>query len=126
MDKILPLEYPLDTNTESSVDMPTTHDPTTAAQQPDLDNFNGGLQTASLATTDKQASSDQRGWSVQIASRKLHLRCRPGELYLGANTTQGQMQIVVFFDEHVYENAVAQEWLGEVRDAAVWYLGGNV
>jgi hypothetical protein len=35
------------------------------------------------------------------------------------------MALHVFFDENAWEPAVVQEWLNEVRDATVHYLGGG-
>ncbi|KAH7889365.1 hypothetical protein F5I97DRAFT_1923912 [Phlebopus sp. FC_14] len=53
---------------------------------------------------------------------KMHLHTRPGELYLGAITARKHLHLSVYYDGHVYEDAVVQEWLDEVRHAAVWYL----
>ncbi|KAF9234348.1 hypothetical protein BU15DRAFT_79099 [Melanogaster broomeanus] len=47
----------------------------------------------------------------------------PGQLYLGAVTIHKQLHMKVFYDVNVFEEAIAREWLDEVRDAVVWYLG---
>ena len=51
------------------------------------------------------------------------LHTRPEELYLGAATSRGQLNIYIFYDGNVYEEGVAREWLDEVREAILWYLG---
>lgn len=32
------------------------------------------------------------------------------------------LQMYVFFDGNVYEESVVDEWLNEIKDAAIWYL----
>ncbi|KAJ8517557.1 hypothetical protein ONZ45_g5259 [Pleurotus djamor] len=60
---------------------------------------------------------------IRITSAQTHLRCRPGELYLGSHTSRQQLNMFVFFDGSTYDPKVVEEWLNEVKDAAVWYLG---
>jgi hypothetical protein len=62
---------------------------------------------------------------LRIMQSDTHLRCRPTELYLGADTTHGQMRMYVFYDGNVYKEAVVKEWLEEVRAATLWYLLDN-
>jgi hypothetical protein len=56
----------------------------------------------------------------------LHLRCRPSELYLGALTSRGALRFFCYADINVYEEATVREWVQEVADAAVAYLGDGV
>lgn len=58
---------------------------------------------------------------VDNAACVLHVR--PAELYLGALTSRGRMDMWVTYDRNVYEEGVAKEWLDEVRGAVLWYLG---
>ena len=51
------------------------------------------------------------------------LHARSEELYLGALTSRGQLNMYIFYDGNVYEEGVAREWLDEVREAVLWYLG---
>lgn len=47
----------------------------------------------------------------------------PAELYLGAATSRGRMNLYVRYDGNVFEEGVVTEWLDEVREAVLWYLG---
>ncbi|KAF9240391.1 hypothetical protein BU15DRAFT_61411 [Melanogaster broomeanus] len=53
----------------------------------------------------------------------VHIHARPAELYLGAATYQRQLQFFTFYDENVFGAETVREWLGEIRDAMLWYLG---
>lgn len=50
------------------------------------------------------------------------LRCRPGELYLGAQTYHDQLLFFVHWDENVYEKDLVSDWLENVSQATYWYL----
>lgn len=60
---------------------------------------------------------------LRLRSNRTHLQCRPTELYLGASTSQGQLQFAIYWDSNVYDDATVHEWLSEVQSAAEWYLG---
>ena len=78
---------------------------------------------------------------VEILELHTRLRTRPTELYLGGATVKGQLGLyasfrspglrtllthlsrLVYYDGNVYEDALVQEWLDEVRNAVHWYLG---
>uniref|UniRef100_D8PT78 Condensation domain-containing protein n=1 Tax=Schizophyllum commune (strain H4-8 / FGSC 9210) TaxID=578458 RepID=D8PT78_SCHCM len=60
---------------------------------------------------------------IEILETHTRLRTRPTELYLGGATFKGQLGLVVHYDGNVYEDALVQEWLDEVRNAVHWYLG---
>lgn len=51
------------------------------------------------------------------------LRCRPGELYLGASTTRGQLSFFSHIDANSFDPGMVLEWMEEVKDAALFYLG---
>jgi hypothetical protein len=51
------------------------------------------------------------------------LHCRPSELYLGASTFYQQLRFYIFWDQNVFDRETVEEWLGEVRGAAEFYLG---
>lgn len=63
---------------------------------------------------------------LKLVARDTWLRCRPAELYLGAATSRGQLDLYVFYDSHVYAKDVVDEWLAELREATIWYLGGDL
>lgn len=60
--------------------------------------------------------------SLVLLSSDLRLRCRPGELYLGASTSNNKLHLKFFWDGNVFDDESVKEWLREVRDAVVWYL----
>ncbi|KAL1747558.1 hypothetical protein HDZ31DRAFT_31732 [Schizophyllum fasciatum] len=61
--------------------------------------------------------------TVEILETLTRLRTRPTELYLGGDTFKGQLRLVLHYDRNVYEDALVQQWLDEVRNAVHWYLG---
>jgi len=79
---------------------------------------NGG---SSMGNVDGLLPADYPG--LRLERDMTRLRCRPGELYLGARTQYGQMHIHVFFDGNVVEEDVAREWMDEVEMALEYYLG---
>lgn len=60
---------------------------------------------------------------LRLLSAAHSLRCRPGELYLGASTSQGQMSIFTCIDANTWDPQLVLEWMEEVKDAALFYLG---
>lgn len=60
---------------------------------------------------------------LRIVNYDSALRCRPTELYLGAVTSHGQLELFAHYDANVFEEEVVQEWVEEVRAATVHYLG---
>ncbi|KAF8556518.1 hypothetical protein OG21DRAFT_1483007 [Imleria badia] len=60
---------------------------------------------------------------ITVEDWRTHLYTRPAELILAASTTRGQLKMYVHFDANVFEESVVTEWLDEVRDAMLWYLG---
>jgi hypothetical protein len=43
-------------------------------------------------------------------------------LYLGASTARRQLGFYVYYDQNVFDKEMVEEWLGEVRGAAEFYL----
>lgn len=60
---------------------------------------------------------------LRLVTSETRLHCRPGELYLGASTSRGQLHLNVFWDGNVYDEDLVKEWLDEVRGATELYLG---
>jgi hypothetical protein len=60
---------------------------------------------------------------LHLRSSVTRLHCRPAELYLGAKTSRGILQIICFFDKNVYAPDLVQEWIKEAHGATNWYLG---
>lgn len=53
----------------------------------------------------------------------MHLHARPLDLYLGAASSRGCLDMYVQYDSNVFEEGVVKEWLDEVKEAVLWYLG---
>ena len=61
---------------------------------------------------------------VVRTSEFLHLR--PAEIYLGSFTWRGSLTFFYFADGNVYEEGAVKEWVEDVANAAVAYLGSGV
>ncbi|KAH7922095.1 hypothetical protein BV22DRAFT_1131716 [Leucogyrophana mollusca] len=105
VDAIIPLEYPVPASHPLSPLSGTSH-PSKA----------GYLPRGSSRHVDGQPR-------LLLEYSRTHLQCRPAELYLGTSTSRKQLHSSVFFDANVYDPAVVQEWLDEVSNATLWYLG---
>lgn len=64
-------------------------------------------------------------YSIHIVDSASRLRCRPAELYLGSSMKNRQLFFWVSFDANVYEEVMVQEWLGEFKAVAEFYLGSE-
>lgn len=53
------------------------------------------------------------------------LRCRPGELYLGASTSRGQLGFFCCVDISTHDIHLVEEWMEEVKQAALYFLASN-
>ena len=60
-------------------------------------------------------------FTVNLSTNRL--RCRPGELYLGAYTTRQRIKLFVFWDGNIYDRDMIREWIEGVKEAFEWYLG---
>lgn len=47
----------------------------------------------------------------------MHIRLRPGELYLRPWSVQGQLQLSVFYDKYIFSGDVVDKQLCEFREA---------
>lgn len=67
-------------------------------------------------------------WPVRLRllSAAHDLRCRSGELYLGALTWRGRLQFFTAFDAHTYDAELVRAWTEEAKAAALAFLGGGL
>lgn len=103
-----PAEYPL----------PPTHplSPYASASHP----VKAGYVTA-LSDSEAETGGDITP-KIVVENVRVHLHTLPADLYLGAATWHGRMNIYIHYDGNVFEETVVREWLDEVREAVVWYL----
>jgi len=59
---------------------------------------------------------------IEIANSWKGLSVRPAELYLGAETKGEELCISISWDGNVFKDALAEEWLEEIRMATEYYL----
>ncbi|KAL5503782.1 hypothetical protein ACEPAH_7853 [Sanghuangporus vaninii] len=76
-----------------------------------------------LSSTSCAKDNAQVSPRLHIRDNIIHLRCRPGELYLGALTTQEQLTFFVYVDARVYDLNIVQDWLEDVRAGTLHYFG---
>ncbi|THU87270.1 hypothetical protein K435DRAFT_348677 [Dendrothele bispora CBS 962.96] len=74
----------------------------------------------------QQSSNDTQNPLLHICSSHTYLRCRPGELYLGASTSRQRLHLNIHWDLNVYDEAVVDEWFSEVKSAVRHYLGDGM
>ncbi|KAF8553902.1 hypothetical protein OG21DRAFT_1173840 [Imleria badia] len=60
---------------------------------------------------------------VMVENSGIHMHARPAEHYLTADSISGRLNMYVIYDRNVFEEVVVREWLDEVREAVLWYLG---
>ncbi|KAG9314850.1 hypothetical protein JVU11DRAFT_3947 [Chiua virens] len=106
VDLISPTEFPLPPTHPLSPYAPVSH-PLRAGY------VNPPAQLPSVTTAPK----------IIMDSRPTMLCAHPGELYLGASSSQGRMKMFVYHDRNVFDDGVTKEWLDEVKAAVLWYLG---
>ncbi|KAL5485657.1 hypothetical protein ACEPAI_6698 [Sanghuangporus weigelae] len=76
-----------------------------------------------LSSTSSARDSAQVRPRLHIRDNIIHLRCRPGELYLGALAMQEQLTFFVYVDARVYDLNIVQDWLEDVRAGTLHYFG---
>ncbi|KAK0463954.1 uncharacterized protein EV420DRAFT_1116955 [Desarmillaria tabescens] len=59
---------------------------------------------------------------IHLRCSGVRLRCRPGEIYLGASTFRNELGLVVYWDNNVTDKTVIEEWLQEVKRATSYYF----
>ncbi|KAF9535272.1 hypothetical protein CPB83DRAFT_878518 [Crepidotus variabilis] len=74
------------------------------------------------ATTGADSS---KGIKLRLVEDLFRARARPAELYLGAQTKGGELRFHANFDANVYKESLVVEWLNEIREATIFYLGGE-
>ncbi|KAI9566949.1 hypothetical protein HD554DRAFT_2220850 [Boletus coccyginus] len=62
---------------------------------------------------------------VVVENSGIHIHARPAEFYLSADSSHGRLNMYVIYDNNVFEEGLVTEWLDEVREAVIWYLGGT-
>lgn len=107
LDKIVSLEYPL---------------PSTNPLSP-RSNRSHPVKAGYLVPQASDPSDDELEAKLVLEYSRTYLHARPAELYVGAATLHKQLHFEIFYDGNVYQKNVVQEWLEEVKDAALWYLG---
>jgi hypothetical protein len=106
VDHLLPFEYPLPANYDKSLCASKRTEKSKVAVDP-------------LATATPMTSHLPSAVKVQIIQSDTYLRCRPCELYLGADTTHGQLRMHVFYDSNVYKEVLIDQWLEDIRMATI-------
>jgi hypothetical protein len=107
LDKVVPFEYPL---------------PSTDPLSP-RSNRSHPVKAGYLVPQAPDPSDDELEAKLVVEYSRTYLHARPAELYVGAATSRKQLHLSVYYDGNVYEENVVREWLEEVKDAALWYLG---
>jgi hypothetical protein len=74
-------------------------------------------------STSPSASEADTTPKVVVENSGIHIHARPAEFYLTADSSRGRMNMYAFYDGNVFEEGVIKEWLDEVREAVLWYLG---
>ncbi|KAK2466855.1 hypothetical protein APHAL10511_001113 [Amanita phalloides] len=62
---------------------------------------------------------------IKVKTLRTVLNCRPAELYLGSSTFDKQLNMSVYWDKNVYDEATVVEWLADIVEATQHYLGGD-
>jgi hypothetical protein len=107
LDKTVPFEYPL---------------PSTNPLSP-RSNRSHPAKAGYLVPQAPDTNDDELEAKLVVEYSRTYVHTRPAELYVGAGTLRKQLYFDVFYDGNVYQENVVQEWLEEVKDAALWYLG---
>ncbi|KAG2357841.1 hypothetical protein BDR07DRAFT_1452931 [Suillus spraguei] len=68
-------------------------------------------------------STDAKTPRLHIEYWHPHLHTSPAEMYLGASTVRQQLQYFAYYDHRVFSEKIVVEWLSELKDATLWYLG---
>ncbi|KAG1871834.1 hypothetical protein DFJ58DRAFT_903936 [Suillus subalutaceus] len=69
------------------------------------------------------AFEDSKTPRLHVEYWRVHNHTPPAELYLGASTVRQQLQYFASYDQHVFSDKIVAEWLSELKDATLWYLG---
>ncbi|KAG0694743.1 hypothetical protein DFH29DRAFT_307605 [Suillus ampliporus] len=69
------------------------------------------------------ALEDAKTPRLHVEYWRTHLHTRPAELYVGASSARQQLQYFAFYDQRVFSDEIIVEWMRELKDATLWYLG---
>ncbi|KAG1818062.1 uncharacterized protein BJ212DRAFT_1479888 [Suillus subaureus] len=108
MDNLVPIDYPL----------PPEHYLSPLHSTPHAHRA-GYLPWSPQATAFEDAKTPR----LHVEYWRVHPHTPPAELYLGASTVRQQLQYFASYDQHVFSDKVVVEWLSELKDATLWYLG---
>lgn len=108
MDDMIPLVYPLPPEQYLSPLCSTPHP------------HRAGYPTWSPPAA---AFEDAKTPRLHVEYWRTHLHARPAELYLAASSVNRQLQYSTFYDQHVFSQEIIKEWMHELKDATLWYLG---
>lgn len=108
METVLPLDYPLSPDHELS--------PLRSAPHP----HRAGYPAWSPPVDDVEDAKTPR---LHIEYWRSHVHAHPGELYFGSSFANQQLQYFTSYDQRVFSEETVQEWMRELKDAAMWYLG---
>ncbi|KAG0696055.1 hypothetical protein DFH29DRAFT_991812 [Suillus ampliporus] len=108
LDNVLPLVYPLPPDQELSplCSTPHPHRAGYPAWYPPGD-----------------AVEDAKTPRLHVEYSRIHLHAHPAELYVGASSGRQQLQYFTSYDQRVFSEETMQEWMRELKDATLWYLG---
>ncbi|KAF8553899.1 hypothetical protein OG21DRAFT_1173784 [Imleria badia] len=76
------------------------------------------LPSPSVSTSETELTP-----KVVVENFEIHIHGRPAGLDLTADSISGQLNMHVLYDSNVFEAGVVKEWLDELREAVLWYLG---
>ncbi|KAF8124796.1 hypothetical protein EV363DRAFT_1586770 [Boletus edulis] len=111
VDLITPNEYPLPSTHPLSPYSPVSHP------------VKAGYVTPPSSPPSGSENEEDTIPTIVVENTRTHLHARPAELYLGAASSRGELKMYVFYDGNVFEEGVVREWLDEVKEAVLWYLG---
>lgn len=108
MDDMIPLDYPMSASHQLSPLSPSPH-PHRAGYP--------------VCTVPDDVALECETPRLHVEYWQTHFRSRPGEVYIGAVTSQKQLQYFTFYDENVHSADTIRELMGEMKEATLWYLG---
>ncbi|KAG1736437.1 uncharacterized protein EDB91DRAFT_505789 [Suillus paluster] len=108
VDNVLPLDYPLPPDQELS--------PLCSMPHPNRTGYPAWSPPA-------DAVEDAKTPRLHIEFWRVHLHAHPAELYLAASSMHQQLHYFTSYDQRVFSEETMQEWMRELKDATLWYLG---
>ncbi|KAH9854227.1 hypothetical protein C2E23DRAFT_858819 [Lenzites betulinus] len=115
MSAILPENYPLPTSHPLCIR--TAHSPPSPAYGV------VGETAAPSAPAPRPPTTSASAAALRMVDSQTYLHGRPMELILGNSTAREEISLALTYDANVYKGEDAEEYLQEVRLAALYYLG---